>query len=131
MAGTRQALLKRFRQAASVGRESRSRKYSIIWTIAAVRLGGTRCRARHASIFSTSCGSARMAIFALLGRIRQRVGHCNLASLIIPAKNLIIRPNRSPERRARARELTDQEVRDDAGRFRACRGDIANQRLNA
>jgi hypothetical protein len=58
-------------------------------TIAAVRLGGTRCPARQVSIFSTNWGSTRMSIFAVFRRMLVKWGVVGYPCLIIRAKKLI------------------------------------------
>ena len=53
------------------------------------RLGATRCRARHASILSTSCGSTRMSMFAVFLFMPLKWGIVGKLCLIIRAKELI------------------------------------------
>src|SRR6516162_10020591 len=76
--------------------------------MAADRLGGTRCRARHASIFSTSCGSTRMSIFAVFRFMPLRWGVAVLPRLLIPAKNLIARANPSENAAQKRADLLDE-----------------------
>src|SRR6516165_11064755 len=74
--------------------------------MAAERLGSTRCRARQASIFSTSCGSTRMSIFAVFplmvrvnsSRAFQKLLFSRRPPLAVSAEPLLVRLVDGPER---------------------------------
>src|SRR5580704_3531503 len=68
-------------QTASAPGGSFGRKCSILWTIVAVRFGGTCGRTRQASIFSINGGLTRMEIFAVFRLMAADVGRCRTRAL--------------------------------------------------
>ena len=82
-------------------------------TIAALRVGGSRCWLRQASILSISAGSTRISMCAVLRPMPGQIGQCRACGLIIPAINLRAKSKRTSDRvcRPSGRQAGDKTPR--------------------